>query len=72
MTLAGVAIGLGASLIFTRVFSSFSRLLYRVSADDPATVILASLVLTFAAALACYVPALRATRVVPTAALRQE
>ena len=72
MTLAGIAIGLGASLILTRAFSSFSRLLYRVSANDPVTVILASLVLTSAAALACYVPARRATRVMPTEALRQE
>ena len=46
MTLAGIAIGLGASLILTRAFSNFSRLLYRVSANDPVTVILASLVLT--------------------------
>jgi putative ABC transport system permease protein len=52
--------------------ASFSRLLYRVSANDPVTVIMAALVLTFAAALACYVPARRATKVVPTAALRQE
>jgi predicted permease len=72
MTLIGIAIGLGASLLLTRVFSSFSRLLYRVSVNDPVTVILAALVLTSAAALACYVPARRATKVVPTAALRQE
>jgi putative ABC transport system permease protein len=72
MTLIGIAIGLIASLILTRAFSSFSRLLYRVSANDPVTVILAALILTFAAALACYIPARRATKVVPTAALRQE
>jgi len=72
MTLIGITIGLGASLILTRAFSSFSRLLYRVSANDPVTVILAALILTSAAALACYVPARRATKVVPTAALRQE
>jgi len=72
MTFIGIAIGLGASLILTRAFSSFSRLLYRVSANDPVTVILAALILTSAAALACYVPARRATKVVPTAALRQE
>jgi predicted permease len=72
MTLVGIALGLAGSLILTRAFSSFSRLLYRVSAYDPVTVLLATLVLAFAAALACYVPARRATRVTPTEALRQE
>jgi predicted permease len=72
MTLAGIAIGAGASLIFTRVFSSFSHLLYGVTATDPVTLVIASLLLTLTAVTACYVPARRATRVQPTAALRQE
>jgi predicted permease len=72
MTLIGIAIGVAASLVLTRAFSSFSHLLYGVRANDPLTVLLASLLLTVTAAMACYIPARRATRVVPTAALRQE
>ena len=72
MTVAGIAIGVAASLVLTRAFSSFSHLLYGVRANDPLTVLLASLLLTMAATMACYVPSRRATRVVPTAALRQE
>ncbi len=72
MTLTGIAIGVAASLVLTRAFSSFSHLLYGVRANDPVTVLLASLLLTVTAAMACYIPARRATRVVPTAALRQE
>jgi len=72
MTLTGIAMGAAASLVLTRAFSSFSHLLYGVRANDPLTVLLASLLLTVTAAMACYIPARRATRVVPTAALRQE
>jgi predicted permease len=72
MTLTGIAMGVAASLVLTRAFSSFSHLLYGVRANDPLTVLLASLLLTVTAAMACYIPARRATRVVPTAALRQE
>lgn len=72
MTLTGIAIGVAASLALTRAFSSFSHLLYGVRANDPLTVLLASLLLTVTAAMACYIPARRATMVVPTAALRQE
>ncbi|HVG92242.1 MAG TPA: FtsX-like permease family protein, partial [Alphaproteobacteria bacterium] len=72
MTLTGIALGVAASLVLTRAFSSFSHLLYGVTGNDPLTVLLASLLLTVTAAMACYIPARRATRVAPTAALRQE
>jgi ABC-type antimicrobial peptide transport system permease subunit len=72
MTLTGTALGVATSLVLTRAFSSFSHLLYGVRANDPLTVLLASLLLTVTAAMACYIPARRATRVVPTSALRQE
>jgi predicted permease len=72
MTLIGIAIGVATSLVLTPAFSSFSHLLYGVRANDPLTVLLASLLLTVTAAMACYIPARRATRVVPTSALRQE
>jgi predicted permease len=72
LTLAGIAIGVVAAFILTRVLSSFSHLLYGVGANDPLTLGAASLLLTITAALACYVPARRAAMVAPTEALRQE
>jgi putative ABC transport system permease protein len=72
MTLAGIVIGVATSLVFTRVFSSFSHLLYGVTVNDPLTLGLAALLLIATTALACFLPARRATRVEPTTALRQE
>jgi hypothetical protein len=65
----GVTIGLIASFGVMRILAS---LLFEVSPVDPLTYVLVSLTLMAAAVLACYVPALRATRVDPTEALRAE
>jgi len=69
LTLAGVALGLGSSLLITRFLRS---LLYGVGATDWLTLTTVVLLLGFVALLASYLPAWRATRVVPVTALRHE
>jgi len=72
LAFAGLAIGVTAALILTRLLSSFSHLLYGVGASDPATLVSVSAVLIGVAILACYLPARRAMRVDPMVALRYE
>ncbi|HXZ10821.1 MAG TPA: ABC transporter permease [Candidatus Sulfotelmatobacter sp.] len=72
LALAGIAIGSATTLVLTRVVSSFSQLLYGVSATDPATIVAVSLLLAAVAVLACYLPARRAMNVDPIVALRYE
>ena len=69
LTAIGVALGLAAATALTRGMRS---LLFEVSPVDPITYVAVSLVLIAAAALACYLPARRATCVDPIEALRSE
>jgi putative ABC transport system permease protein len=69
LALIGVVIGLLVTLVLTRYASS---MLYGVSATDPATFAVTSLVILGVSALACYLPARRATKVDPMTALRME
>lgn len=66
---AGLVVGLIGAVLGVRVLSS---LLFNVSTYDPVTFVGVSLVLILTAALACYIPARRATRVDPLIALRCE
>jgi putative ABC transport system permease protein len=65
----GAAIGLAGAAALTR---SMEGLLFGVTATDPLTFAAVILMLLSVTAVACYVPARRATRVDPTTALRAE
>jgi len=69
LALAGTAFGVVASVALTRLLSS---LLFQVQATDPLIFGSAALVLILSAFAACYIPALRATRVDPIIVLRYE
>ncbi len=65
----GLAAGVAAALALGRVVQS---LLFGVTAGDPLTISAVVALLAVVAAIACYLPALRATRIAPTEALRYQ
>jgi predicted permease len=64
----GVSLGLAISLLIGRAFSG---MLFGLSPADPVSLLGASAVLLLVAALACYLPALAASRMDPMQALRE-
>jgi predicted permease len=69
LTLAGLGVGIAASLLLTRYLNS---VLFGVTATDVLTYAVVALLLCLVSLAACYVPAWRATKVDPMAALRHE
>jgi putative ABC transport system permease protein len=67
--IAGIIIGLIVSFAVTRVLANQ---LYGLTATDPVTFTAISLLLMFVVLIACYIPALRATKVDPMIAVRYE
>ena len=68
-TLFGIGIGLAGSLALTRTLASA---LFGVTPTDPLTFAAVAVLLVSAALLACYLPAQRAAKLDPMAALRYE
>jgi len=69
LTCVGVACGIAGALALMRLMTS---LLFGITPRDPFTFLSVTLLLSFVALVACWVPARRATRVDPLIALRYE
>jgi predicted permease len=69
LVMIGIAAGIPVALAMGRLISSQ---LFGLSAHDPVTLVLATLLLLIACILASYLPARRAARIDPTVSLRHE
>jgi putative ABC transport system permease protein len=69
LTAGGLVLGLSGALLLTRLLSS---LLFQVSPNDPLTMVAVCILLALVAFLAGLIPAMRASRLDPMAALRVE
>jgi predicted permease len=69
VTLAGVVLGLGVGFALTRFVRT---MLFGLTPDDPTAMVSAALLLVAVSLTAAFIPALRASRMEPTQALRYE
>ncbi len=69
LSMAGLVLGMIATLWFTRALAGF---LYEVEPNDPATLLLVGAVLVLVSGAACLAPARRATAVDPVTVLKAE
>ena len=69
LSVSGIAVGLAAAFLLTRLMQS---LLYQVQPADPLTFVAVPFLLLIVSLVASYVPALRATKVSPLIALRTQ
>jgi putative ABC transport system permease protein len=69
LVLAGLVLGVAGSLALTKVLAG---MLFSVRATDPVTFVAVCTLLAAVSAIACYLPARRATKVDPVVALRAE
>jgi putative ABC transport system permease protein len=69
LVLAGVVVGILGAWVLSRYLTS---ILYGIRSTDPLTYVLAGILVSFVALVACLVPARRATKVDPMVALRHE
>jgi putative ABC transport system permease protein len=69
LAFVGIAIGIAGALALTQLMT---KLLFAVKPTDPATFAIVAILLAVVALAACYIPARRALRVDPMAALRYE
>jgi putative ABC transport system permease protein len=73
LAVTGVLVGLGAAALLTALLGRWlSPLLFEVGSLDPVTYAITAPLMIVVAAIACWVPARRATLVHPMAALRHE
>lgn len=68
-TLVGLAVGMAGAVAIARVLRG---VLFEVAPTDPLTIGSVTLLLLVTAAIACYLPARRASRLDPMSALRSE
>jgi predicted permease len=69
LTLIGVVVGLGVGYLLSRLMRS---MLFGLEPSDPIAMVSAALLLMTVSLIAAFLPALRASRMEPTLALRQE
>ncbi len=69
---AGVALGVAGAMALTRVLASFTSFLFGVKPYDVVTLVSVTVLFAAVAAIACWIPARRASRVDPLEALRYE